>query len=54
MLFQWYPYTMKAEENGTLVYTGLCIDLLDIMANHFNFRYVHELDVMLLGFTMKN
>ena len=36
--FQWDPFVHRTELNGTVSYTGFCIDLLQEMARALNFR----------------
>ena len=40
VVYQWDKYIVASQRNGTLKYTGLCMDLLDILALSLNFRSV--------------
>ncbi|XP_069125666.1 glutamate receptor ionotropic, kainate 2-like [Argopecten irradians] len=33
------PFTIRSEVNGTVTFTGFCLDILDELAMRFNFRY---------------
>ncbi|XP_071080808.1 glutamate receptor ionotropic, kainate 3-like [Haliotis cracherodii] len=39
-LMEWRQFIIKSESNGSTIYKGHCIDLLDIMAYLLNFTYV--------------
>ena len=39
LLFQYEPFVIeKPGPNGTFIYSGLCIDILNNLAEHLNFK----------------